>query len=154
MPTPNDTGNAAITPSSLRQTCPPEDERLIDAIVDHESRSERSDTPVESVDSEAPSRTTAASTVSDVQDSASTGGKERIGDDFVPLRDTPSPMSAMEESSEADPRYNMDDVDRIPMYPDGLICSPYQRTRVRLMQSRAVVSSDFGSSYQTRHLHS
>lgn len=130
MPTPNDTGTSAMSSSPLRQTCPPEEERLLDAIVDHESRSERSDTPVESVDSEAPSRTTAASTVSDAPDSASLQGKERIGDDFVPLRDTPSPMSAMDESPEADPRYSTDDVDRISVYPDGLICSPYPQTRV------------------------
>lgn len=110
---------------------------MFDTIADHARSSDRSDTPAESVDSEAPSRTTAPSTVSDVSESLSPHGKERGGGDFVPLRDTPSPMSTIEESSDADLRpvqpAQLTEEDRIPVYPSGIILSPFPKTRVRFL---------------------
>lgn len=136
MPTPNATVvslPAAINISSPRQTCPPEEERMFDRIIELENASDNSDGSPESVDSEAHSRTTPATTMSDMSEAGIARGKDGMGEELAPLRDTPSPMSALEESDSElrSVQSQATTADDIALYPDGIIGSPYPKTRVR-----------------------
>lgn len=141
MPTPNGTAvslPAAINISSPRQTCPPEDERLFDHIIDLENTSSNWDASPESIDSEAQSQQTPTTTISETSEAGNARRKDGIGEDLAPLRDSPSPMSALEESDHdyrAVQSQASTTTDDIALYPEGLIGSPYLKTRVSTPKS-------------------
>src|ERR1700754_836694 len=145
MPTPNASSvniPTAINIPSPRQSCPP-DEQLFDGIIELENASESSDAPAESIDSEVRSSSTAPTAMSEPSDVESARRKERFVEELARLRDTPSPMSALEEPSDVENRSVLSQAltaDGIALYPDGIIGSPYPKTRVCATYASGVTS--------------